>query len=242
MARETKNLPVVITDDYGLIITNPEKVKVGQMGSFVDGRWSPRGGETFQPGTRMLFRGMVCAVQGWQGGQLIGEYIEQPDKPLPDIELLNKEIPKNTWDIGLDDEPREPYAKYRVVYATNKEDGATYTFSNCTLGQRIGYEELQTKLAIDAAEGKRGIPEIELCSKPMATRKGPKLRPFFKVVGYFGDGAPQAVERGPTPQTPTAATRQIEHDNKKERQPNRDGMGARAKELLARPFDDDLDI
>jgi hypothetical protein len=240
MAIESKNLPTVV-NNKDFFIVNPDRVKQGAMGSFIDGRWSPRGGETFPPGTIMLLRGMCRAVQGWHGGELIGEYIENPDKPLPDVKRLNAEIPENTWDIGLDGKPRKPYAHYWVVYATNKADGCTYTFSNSTLGQMLGYDELKTKLMIDAAEGKCVVPEIELCSKPMPTSRGPKQRPFFKIVGYFGNGAAQAVELEPTPQPPTAATHQIDHNKKKDRQPSRDDTRAKAKVLPARPFDDNID-
>ncbi len=204
-----KNLPVVINDDRGLIITKPDKVKQGQMGAFVDGRWSPRGGEVFPPGTRMLFRGMVRAVQGWHHNELIGEFIEWREE-LPDIDELNKQIPRDTWDLGFDG-PREPYALFHVVYLTNKSDGATYTFSLPTYGQKLAYDELQTKLAIDAAEGKHGIPEIELHSKVMSLRRGPKQRPFYEVVGHFGDDGSaqqqQPIKNGPTS---SSAPRQIE--------------------------------
>jgi hypothetical protein len=218
MANNSENLPVVInTTDF--FIVNPDRVKQGQMGSFVDGRWSPRGSnEVFPPGTVMLFRGMCRAVQGWHGNQRIGEYIETPNEPLPNVAELNAEIPKDTWDDGYNPgELRPPYARFWVVYATNKADGATYTFSNSTLGQSIAYDELKTKLTIDAAEGMRGIPEIELCSKLMKTARGPKQRPFFKVVRYFGNGLAQAepIEIGATPPQTSAAVRQIERDTDK---------------------------
>jgi hypothetical protein len=241
MANKSESLPMIINND-DFFIVNPDRVKQGQMGAFVDGRWSPRGSsETFLPGTIMLFRGMCRAVQGWRGKELIGEYIEKPDEPLPDVKKLNVEIPEDTWDDGYNPgERRPPYAQYWVVYATNKTDGATYTFSNSTVGQSIAYDELKTKLTIDAAEGKRGIPEIELCSKLMKTVKGSKQRPFFRVVGYFGNGSAQTepTEIALTPPQTSTIARQIDRDSKPVHKPTR-GTGSPPWEGLS---DDEPDV
>lgn len=145
---------------------------------------------------------MTRAVQGWQNGDLLDEFLEWQGA-LPDIDALNEPIPVNEWDISrFNNEPRPPYSLYHVVYVTSEDDGATYTISLNTKGQREAYEELQTKLAIDAAKGVTGIPEIELDWKWMPAAKGTKKqRPFYRVVGRFGNGSQ------------STASPQIEHDN-----------------------------
>jgi hypothetical protein len=184
----------------GFFITNPDQVRQGVDGAFVDGRWSPRGGETFPPGKKMLFRGMVRCVRGWLNSKLLGEYIETREK-LPNVSKLNAEIPEDEWDISdFDNKPRKPYAHNWAVYLVDETDGATYTFCNSTYGQMLAYDELLAKLAIDAAKGIHGIPVIELSSKPMKAAKGTttKLRPFFKVLpdylNFGGDPPPVVAE------------------------------------------------
>jgi hypothetical protein len=138
----------------------------------------------------MLFRGMVRAVRGFHNKQFLGEYIETREE-LPKVADLNKEIPKEEWDLSdfNNHEPRPPYSFNWVVYLVDESDGATYTSANSTIGQRLAYDELVTKLALDAGKGKHGIPVVELKSKPMAAAGGTttKQRPFFKVLPDYVD-------------------------------------------------------
>jgi hypothetical protein len=185
------NLPV----SFGV---NFDQVRNGEILKFVDGRWSPRGGPELPHGTKMLFGGMLKALQHWEFQALIDEIVEKPGEHLPSAKKLNAEIPQSEWEPGLDGKPRPPWALYYVFYLINDEDGCAFYHSNCTWGQMLAYHELENKLAIDEVKGLRGIPILELHSKLMPTPKGPKQRPHYRVADYFGDGMAQ-VARGPRP-------------------------------------------
>jgi len=43
------------------------------------------------------------------------------EKPLPDPETLNAQIPVSEWEEGVDGRPRPPWAHYVVVYLVDPE-------------------------------------------------------------------------------------------------------------------------
>ena len=50
------------------------------------------------------------------------------DKPLPDPDELNAQIPVSEWEEGLDGKPRPPWAHYVVVYLVDPETATKYVY------------------------------------------------------------------------------------------------------------------
>src|SRR5262249_62341110 len=76
-----------------------------------------------------------------------------------------------------------------------------FTFKNATAGAARAVRELADKITLmRRMRGANVVPLVKLASRPMTTRFGKKIRPFFEVVGWYepGTGGP-LVEHRPTP-------------------------------------------
>ena len=72
-----------------------------------------------------------------------------------------------------------------------------FTFINNTVGASIAVDRLKTKVQwMRQLRGVNVVPVVQLDSKPMKTKLGPKQRPEFTIVEWrqFGGGLP-AVAR-----------------------------------------------
>jgi len=183
-------------------LTKLPRLIQGEILKCVDGRWATRDGQAMPLGTHLFVRGMTRAVQCWKGGELLDENVETPTTPLPDTDELNQQIPSEEWEKGLDGKPRPPWALYYAVYLISPEDGATYTFINCTLGAKIAYERLEDRIKnMRMMRGAHVIALTALDTRPMKTRHGGhKQRPDFKIIDWrvLDGGGAQAALPPPT--------------------------------------------
>src|SRR5262249_23237889 len=116
-------------------------------------------------------------------GELLDWMVETHTIPLPDADELNKQIPVGEWEKGLDGKPRPPWGLYFAIYLISPEDGATYTFINCTMGARIAYERLADRIQnMRMMRGADMVALIALDTRMMKTRYGQKQRPDFKII------------------------------------------------------------
>jgi hypothetical protein len=162
----------------------------------VDGRWSVRDGTDLKDGEPFLCRGTAVGNQRFIDN--VSELIlKQPGQPLDDPEDLNREIPKDEWEEGLDGKPRPPWQRVYLVYLIRKHDASDMTFINGTSGARIAFNKLTSQIhnkrvlwGVDVA------PIVKLSSKPMRTGFGTKMRPDFEIIEFReirggGGSAPQ---------------------------------------------------
>jgi hypothetical protein len=141
----------------------------------------------------VLVTGTLECVQRWQGSKPIETLTEQP---LPDVEKLNKLVPRDQWEIGLNGEPRPPWQVQRAVYLIDPADGASFTYVSGTIGARIAVEALNERVeTMRKLRGENVLPMVELGSKIMFTRYGERRRPDFTITGWqsIGVGA-KAIE------------------------------------------------
>jgi hypothetical protein len=195
-------------------VTKLPRLIQGDILKCVDGRYATRDGEVLPLGTQLFVRGMTHALQCWKGGELLDEIIETPGTPLPDADELNKQIPIEEWEEGLDGKPRPPWALYFVVYLLSPEDAAMYTYINCTLGARIAYERVEARIEnMRMMRGTNVIALIELDTRIMKTKHGQKMRPEFKIIDWrVFDAGEQAALPPPTDNSSTsgAAAKPVE--------------------------------
>jgi hypothetical protein len=155
----------------------------------VDGRWTDADGLT--PPAQLLALGTTRALQCWREQKVLDTVIETPGEPLPDAAHLNKQIPQNEWEAGLDGKPRAPWQLNWVVYLLNVNTADTYTFLNSTTGARIAVERLADQFKwMRTMRGSNVMPIVKLDSRPMKTSFGTKMRPEFSIVEWRELDAP----------------------------------------------------
>jgi hypothetical protein len=202
MINETENrLPLVPADydDGWSDIEVDERVIQGTPIKCVDGHWSTKDGTA--PPKQLLALATTTVLQLWQGKMPVRDktIFKRPGQPWPDIDELNAKIPEDDWEIGLDGEPRKPWQKQFIVYLLDPVSAAKFTFANGTTGASIAVADLKDAIKwMRAMRGDNVVPLIELANKPMKTKYGQKLRPYFKVAEWRNLGvslntAPQIV-------------------------------------------------
>ncbi len=195
-------------DGYGGSITGGRLIK-GTIARFTDGRWSDRDGMELP--SVLLALAISEALQKWEH-QKPTEVIT--DKPLPDVNELNASVPRETWEAGLDGQPKPPWVHQHIVYLIDPGTGAFLTFVNSTIGARIAVEQLKESVIVTRhLRNSHVVPVVKPTSRPMKTRFGQKMRPHFEIIGWRQAGSggsaingPQAPQiGGPTSAAPTAA-------------------------------------
>jgi len=131
------------------------------------------------------------------------------EKPLPDPDTLNAQIPVSEWEEGLDGRPRPPWAHYVVVYLVDPETATKYVYAAATVGGHIAVEQLKDNvITMRLLRGARVMPLVELSSKPMKTKFKMSERPDFRIVSWHlpgGDGGMLAAPTAPQLSGPVAA-------------------------------------
>ena len=165
--------------------TDSGRLIVGSILRCVDGHWSDRDGIAFSPETKLLALATAMALQHWKGKLPIETILKKPGQPLPDLDELNAKIPKKQWEPGLDKKPRPPWVRQHIVYLLNPADAGLFTFINSTVGASIAVDRLKTKVQwMRQLRGANVVPVVQLDSKPMKTKLGPKQRPEFTVCDW----------------------------------------------------------
>jgi hypothetical protein len=178
------NLPTIDTS---------ERLIHGSLLKCIDGRWSTQD-DGDMTGAQLLALTTTKAVQRWQGKEPIQTIVESPETPLPDVDALNEQIPREQWELGLDQQPRAPWQKLYVVFLLDPADAALYTFANGTVGARIAFERLLDKVQwMRALRGVSVFPLVTLDRRQMKTQFGTKLRPEFSVVAWRDLGGGPAI-------------------------------------------------
>jgi len=161
----------------------------------VDGRWSDRDGLPLP--NELLATGTSRGLQCFKNGELLGEEVEQPGKPLPNPDVLNAQIPQEEW--GIDQYSGNPQPPWRVTWAAYLVDPVSatrYTFLNSTWGAQLAVEGLEGRMEI--VIGLRGPnirAKVKLDSKPLPKTKRniTKQRPEFTVLDWVDLTGPSEI-------------------------------------------------
>jgi hypothetical protein len=138
----------------------------------VDGHW--KDSDDITPTGEMVVVHTTRALQCWKNQELLDYEIEQPGETLTrdHADELNAPIPKEEWGLGLDNQPRPPWAINWVVYLIDLTAGQRYTYLNSTWGAQVGVEKLEDRMNVQRALRGPGVrPIIKLDSRPMKTKK-----------------------------------------------------------------------
>jgi hypothetical protein len=164
----------------------------------VDGKWTD--GDGLTPPAEMLVIGTTHALQCWgKDNELLDWEIEEPNKPLPDVEALNAQIPEEEWSLGLDGKPRPPWAFNWVAYLLDPVTAGTYTFINSTWGAQRAVERVEERMTwMKALRGADVRPLVKLENREMKIKRlggAVKLRPEFTIIDWrdLGVGIQQTV-------------------------------------------------
>jgi hypothetical protein len=176
-------------------IDTRERLIQGSLLKCVDGHWSTSDNPAMT-GHQLLGLGTIKALQRWHTDEP-PETIVDEGAGLPDVKALNASIPKDTWEIGLDGQPRPPWQMQYVVFLLDPNDASLFTFANGTIGARIAWERLINRVTwMRALRGATIYPVVTLDSRPMKTQYGTKQRPEFTPTDWrdFGGSAEAAIE------------------------------------------------
>jgi hypothetical protein len=179
-----ENLPVLNIEN--------DRILKGTLLKFVDGRWADRGGTALKPDMHLLVLATGRALQRWADKIPVETIVRRPDVELPDLDELNRKVPRAEWELGLDGNPRPPWVKQYLVYLLNIGDASVFTYANGTVGSRLAVHALEDRLQwMRALRGSEVLPLIKLTDRPLKTRYGEKRRPEFEVLGWrqFSSGA-----------------------------------------------------
>jgi hypothetical protein len=194
MSEETKNLPGNGFDDNG---TDADRLIQGTIIKCVDGHWHDRDGLGFPPETTLIAMATAEALQRWENQYPVETIVKQPGASLPNLDELNKAIPEDQWEEGING-PRPPWCRQHIVYLIDPEDASLYTFINGTVGAAIAVGRLKDKVKwMRALRGANVCPVVKLDARPMKTKFGQKMRPEFTIVDWRelgGETAPQPAQ------------------------------------------------
>src|SRR5262245_61224438 len=133
-----------------LVATNQPQIEDddGFGGSLTSGRlikgtlskWTDNTGWVDRDGVALASPLLVVAINEVLQRLQDGKPTIISDKPLPDIDELNENIPGSEWELGIDKKPRPPWARLRVVYFVNLATGGFYTYAASTYGAHLAFE------------------------------------------------------------------------------------------------------
>jgi hypothetical protein len=173
----------------------------GAILKFADWRWTyGQEGTVLKEGTRLLATATRHGWVRWWGGKPDEYRMRRQGEQLPgreekdaDGNYILGDMNKGAWELGFDDQPKDPWQETRFVYLLG-ENAEAYTFSTSSWGGRgavidLGDQILRMRFA------KRGaIPIVELHAAVMQTKFGKKSKPVFKVVDWrYPDGSELAA-------------------------------------------------
>jgi hypothetical protein len=164
-------------------IDTADRLIHGSLVKCTDGRWTSEGVDV--TGSQLLALHTVKALQRWEAQKPVETILQVPDGVLPNVDDLNAAIPKNTWEAGLNGEPKPPWQLQYVVYLLDVSDASLLTFANSTFGAKIAFERLDDRVAwMRGLRNASVLPLVKLDAKSMKTKVGPKQRPEFTIVDW----------------------------------------------------------
>jgi hypothetical protein len=203
------DLPVVQTDDgWGdAAAENAERVIKGTLLKFSDWRWTKgKEGIEVEEGTVLVALATAAGWVRWRNGKPVEYLMRQPGQKLPDRDELSDPEGCGTWEIGPDGKPKDPWQNTRFVYLVDPVSAEAFTFVTASWGGRQAVNDLAEQIQRMRYRRPGASPLVELRAELWMTKFGRKSKPFFKVIGWRGEGAGVIDQhgggprdRGPTP-------------------------------------------
>jgi hypothetical protein len=142
--------------------------------------------------------------------ELRDQIVEKPGEEL-DVNMMNAQIPREEWGIGLNGQPQEPWQRQQLVYLLREHDASENTFVTSSGGGHVAVRELKKRVRrMRQLRGAEVYPVITLGSAPWKTKYGMRTRPHFEIVRWItfsGPKAPAQIEQAkPSDSKPAAAT------------------------------------
>jgi hypothetical protein len=161
----------------------------GAILKFADWRWTyGQEGTVLKEGTRLLATATRHGWVRWWGGGPDQYRMRRPGEQLPDRDELG-DMNKGAWELGFDDQPKDPWQETRFVYLLG-ENAEAYTFSTSSWGGRGAVIDLGDQILRMRFARRGAIPIVELHAAVMQTKYGKKSKPVFKVVDWrYPDGS-----------------------------------------------------
>jgi hypothetical protein len=164
-----------------------ERTIRGTLLKFADWRWTAGKEATpIEDGTKLVAMATAAMWVRWEDSKPVEYIVRQPGRRLPEREE------------GFDDEPKDPWQNTRLVYLVDPHTAEAFTFSTTTWGGRGAVSDLGDQIARMRTAYPDAVPIVELRAAKMPTKRGPKSKPVFKVVGWksaSGGEQPAPVER-----------------------------------------------
>jgi hypothetical protein len=160
-----------------------QRTVIGSFVKFVEGEWSI-GGVPLDPNYRPIVIDIDHGLQHWKDGELVDERFE---KPLEDIDELNKQIPQEQWEIFPSGQRKPPWTHAYKFYLLDDVHGGRATYIANTVGAMIAYADLKDRMKwIRRLRGANTWDRVQLTWAPMPTKHSPhpKKRPDLKHVEY----------------------------------------------------------
>jgi hypothetical protein len=189
---------------------NAERVIKGTLLKFSDWRWTKgKEGTEVPEGTQLVALGTAAAWVKWRDGKPVEYLIRQPGKKLPERDELG-DLDKTKWELGPDGQPKDPWQNTRFVYLVDPVSAEAYTFVTPSWGGRQAVNDLAEQIQRVRYGNPGASPIVELHAEPWTTKFGRKSKPFFKVMGWRGDGPEVIDQRGGGPRNGSPAPALVE--------------------------------
>jgi hypothetical protein len=198
---KTEKLPVIIDDGFSEDSEADDRLIQGEILSCVDGQWNYRDGKDVPADKLFIALGTTEAVQGWRNRECFYRVVKKPAQPLPNIDGLNAQVPKDQWEVGLNG-PRPPYVHSFVVYLLDPADASLFTFINHTGGAAAAVRRLKDRVTwMRQLRGEKVSPVVKL-GKRLHSKAYGKWGPEFVVqdwrdlsLGLSAQAAPRQIEQ-----------------------------------------------
>jgi hypothetical protein len=180
-----QNLPA-LNDGFEDEEGTADRVIVGTLIKFgTDAIWKDRIGAAVPANLQLLAVACTAVVQRWGNRKPIQTIMKPPGQKLPDVDALNKEVPRAEWEPGPDGQPKPPWQHQLVVYLLDEKSAEKFTFASGTIGARIAVDDLKDRIrTMRSLRGEHVVPVVKLTSKPFPTKYGMKARPSFEIIDW----------------------------------------------------------
>jgi hypothetical protein len=166
-------------------------------------KWDEKDGWRDRDGVALTGQFLVAKIgeglQNWENNQPRLKV----EKPLPNIDELNRGVPVSKWPLDFNGNPEPPWKHVVIVLLVDPVIGATYKYIHHTVGAHIAYDNLQDQvIMMRALRGVNVFPIVTLEDRPMKKKGGVwGSRPHFEIVGWKTPGGDDEAAL-PAPATP----------------------------------------
>ena len=156
--------------------------------------WVLSDGTPLPPETKYVAHDLLRVTQKWppgDGNDPPATKILGADEKFPNVEELNKEVPKDKWRTGPNGGPKGPFENAYVLYLLDSLTAAPFTYVGSTVGGMRAVHDLRERVQwMREFRAEHVVPEVMLADCHMPTKHGGRRRPHFNILRWvtFGGG------------------------------------------------------